>query len=360
MKPNSLGLTKLPADTKVCVAMSGGVDSSVTAYLLKKQGYDVFGVTMDLLQPPYAPATSSVADAEKVAKKLGIPHLFLDLRDAFKRQVIDYFVNAYRKGLTPSPCIRCNQAIKLGLLADRAFDYGADLIVTGHYADIRISPQGTELHKGKNPAKDQSYFLFNIRKEVLQKFRCPLADYDKSDVRALAAEAGLEIATKADSQDICFVPDGDYARLIGMLAPDFRYTEGDIVHVDGRILGRHKGIVNYTVGQRRGLGIGGGDILYVVKIDAENNRVIVGPQSALLRREAVLTDINWLGDNLPQSMELSVKFRSRQKEVPAQVFFDGREATVRLYEDFAGIAPGQGCCFYDGSRVMGGGIIAKY
>lgn len=357
MKPNSLGLNKRPQDTKVCVAMSGGVDSSATAYLLKKEGYDVFGMTMDLLLPPYAPTVSSIADAAVVAEKLGIPHYFLDMKAAFRKEVVDYFSSAYLRGETPSPCIMCNKKIKLGLLAEEAQAKGADIIVTGHYADIRLTEHGVELHKGSDVRRDQSYFLFAVKKDILQMLRCPLATYSKEQTRALASEAGLEIAHKADSQDICFVSDGRYADMIEKLHAGFKDKPGDIVNLQGKILGRHKGIIHYTIGQRRGLGIGGGDILYVLKIDAQNNRIVVGAEKDLYQTEVRLENVNWLGEMQPSRADLYVKLRSRQKAVPARVEFDGNAAVVRLREEFAGVAPGQGCCFYDGTRVMGGGFI---
>lgn len=361
MELNSLGLPKLPKDTKVCVAMSGGVDSSATAYMLQKEGYDVFGITMDLLDVPYRPEVSSIADAANVAEKLNIPHYFIDLKKEFRKHVVDYFTNAYLSGLTPSPCIMCNKDIKLGLLADKAREMGADIIVTGHYADIKLTSNGIELHRAKDTSRDQSYFLFAIDKATLQMLRCPLSEYTKEQTRALAKEAGLEVYKKSDSQDICFVANGKYAELINELAPDMKPQNGDIVDTKGNILGRHKGIIYYTVGQRRGLGIGGDcGILYVLKIDAENNRVIVGSKEELLRQKLNISEINWLGEEKPETIDLMVKLRSRQEAVKATVhFLDNNTAEIMLHDEFYGIAAGQGCCFYQGTRVLGGGIICK-
>ena len=363
MEPNSLGLPKLPGHTRVCVAMSGGVDSSATVYLLKKQGYDVFGLTMDLLQPPYAPAVSSIADAAKVAQKLDIEHEYIDMKADFRREVIDYFVNTYLNGQTPSPCLMCNKQIKLGLLAEEARKRGADILVTGHYAEVRMTASGAELYRGADPARDQSYFLFAVSKETLQMLRCPLSAYSKEQTRALAAEAGLDIAEKADSQDICFVNNGKYAELIAALKPEFENIPGEITTAAGEILGMHKGLINYTIGQRRGLGIGGRkghnerEIWYVTALDATRNRVIVGSEAELFCTEVKINRLNWLGEERPEVLECAVKLRSRQPLVPAKVEFDGNSAIVRLQQKFAAAAPGQGCCFYMGNRVIGGGFI---
>lgn len=360
MELNSLGLPKLPSDTKVCVAMSGGVDSSATAAMLKTQGYDVFGLTMDLLDEPYRPTVSSIADAAKVAAQLGIPHHLINLKKEFANRVVDYFTKAYLQGLTPSPCIMCNKEIKLGLLADKARELGADIIVTGHYANIEVTNHGVELHRAQDLSRDQSYFLFAISKEILQMLRCPLAGYTKDQTRAIAKEAGLEVYKKSDSQDICFVANGKYAELISQLRPEIKPLPGDIVTSDGKIIGHHKGIIYYTVGQRRGLGIGGDiGILYVLKIDAKKNQVIVGPKAELLQQKLTITNINWLGEKQSSSIDLMVKLRSRQAAVPATVtFLADNQAEITLHEEFYGVAPGQGCCFYQGSRVLGGGIIA--
>lgn len=360
MHVNSLGLAKPENQTRVCVAMSGGVDSSAAAYLLKKQGYDVFGLTMDLLAPPYLPQTSSITDAAEVAKQLGIEHHFLDLKKDFFDKVVNYFASSYLKGLTPSPCIMCNKHIKLGMLAEKAKALGADIIVTGHYADIRVTANGVELHRAKDLIKDQSYFLFAVTKNTLQILRCPLAAMTKDETRKIAEEAGLSVSQKSDSQDICFVSEGKYAELIRNINGKEINHPGDIVNTEGKVLGTHKGIINYTVGQRRGLGIGGGDILYVLKIDADNNKVIVGKKEELVKQKLTIDRINWLGEERPREIKLNVKLRSRQEVVPALVKFNGEQtAEIILDDGFYGIAPGQGCCFYDGSRVLGGGFICK-
>ncbi len=362
MTKNSLGLEKSPAQTTVCVAMSGGVDSSAAAVLLKQQGYNVFGLTMDLLQSPYRPeGKSSVSDAADVAGHIGIEHHFIDLKNEFADKVVNYFTSSYLQGVTPSPCILCNRHIKLGLLADKARELGADILVTGHYARTELTADGIELHRSNNLKKDQSYFLFDVEKRNLQMLRCPLADLSKEETRQIVKEAGLEIYQKADSQDICFVTEGKYAELIKYMHSDFQDSPGDIVTTDGKVIGRHKGLIHYTVGQRRGLGIGGDiGILYVIKLDTEHNRLIVGNIDTLKTQTVIINKINWLGEDLPQELELSVKLRSRQNEVPARIrFLENDEAEVTLLNDFYGAAPGQGCCFYQGTRVLGGGFIRK-
>ena len=362
MTINSLGLDKAPADTKVCIAMSGGVDSSATAYMLKQEGYDVFGITMDLLQAPYATEKSSISDAGIVAEQLGIPHTYIDIKKDFFKKVVQYFSNTYQSGQTPSPCIMCNKEIKLGILAKKAIDMGADIIVTGHYADIRTTEDGVELFRGSDHEKDQSYFLFAVDKDVLQKLRCPLANYTKEQTREMAKKAGLSIHNKSDSQDICFVQNGKYAELIAQTSPNFQSREGNIINTEGKILGKHKGIIHYTIGQRRGLGVGGGDILYVLNIDAKNNTVVVGSHDELGQSEVLVTDVNWIATTpKPASIDLMVKLRSRQALVSAEVIFNQEDnsAIVKLKEPFYGVAKGQGCCFYNNDQVMGGGFIVK-
>lgn len=361
MPENSLGVDKLPSQTKVCVAMSGGVDSSAAAVLLKQQGYDVFGLTMDLLQEPYCPHISSIKDAAVVAGQIGIEHHYMDLKKEFADRVVNYFTSSYLNGLTPSPCIMCNRHIKLGLLADKARELGADILVTGHYAKIEIAEHGVELHRGDDLKKDQSYFLFDIEKRNLEMLRCPLAHYTKDQTREIARQAGLQIYQKSDSQDICFVAEGKYVELIEKLHPDFNSCPGDIVTATGKVLGRHKGLIHYTVGQRRGLGIGGDvGILYVLKLDTKNNRLIVGAQEELKAQTVLIKNINWLGEEKPAEIALMVKLRSRQNAVAARVrFLEDDMAEVTLQEDFYGAAPGQGCCFYSGTRVLGGGFISK-
>lgn len=345
----------------IAIAMSGGVDSSAVAYMLKQQGHNVFGITMDLLSEPYKPTESSIKDAKVVADKIGIEHYFLDLRKEFYQQVVKYFTKSYIEGLTPSPCIMCNREIKLGLLAKKAIEMGADLIVTGHYADIRETPHGVELHQALDPEKDQSYFLFAVDKEILQKLRCPLAHMTKQQTRDIAKKIGLTIHKKEDSQDICFVPNGKYTDLIKESHPEFITSVGNIITKSGKIVGRHNGIINYTIGQRKGLGIGGNEgPFYVTGLNTAQNEVIVGSKQELLQKSFKINQINWLGEAKPQQLHCEVKVRSRQALIPAIVTFgQDNTATVELKTEYYGIAPGQGCCFYDGTRVLGGGFITK-
>ncbi len=343
---------------KIAVAMSGGVDSSAAVYLLKEAGFDVFGVTMRLGGKK---DEAYIDDAKKVADRLGVEHFVLDVRNEFKSQVIDYFANSYINGKTPSPCVFCNRYIKFGKLFEFSLKKGADLVVTGHYAKLDYENGEYELKRADDKTRDQSYFMALLTKEQIAKVRFPLAKYNKTEVREIAAKAGLDVANKKDSQDICFVEDDDYIKTLKNLRPDYEIKTGDIVDVKGNVLGKHKGIVHYTIGQRRGLGIGGGDPLFVVKIDAKKNQVIVGRPNDLLQKQVLLTGVSWLGrGEKPTSVRCYVKLRSRQAPVLATVYFEGTGARVVLDEGFKGVAPGQIACFYDydTSSVIGGGIIS--
>lgn len=328
--------------------MSGGVDSSATAIMLKNDGYDVFGLTMNLLG-----SLNGIKDAKIVADKIGIEHHFVDLQKEFEQYVIQYFKQSYLMGETPSPCIMCNKHIKLGLLVEHARKLGANQIVTGHYAKIIETSNGVELHQAEDLKRDQSYFLFGISKENLQMLRLPLAEFSKAQTREIVKNAGLEIFSKPDSQDICFVSNGKYSQLFE------KTTEGNIVDTNGQILGQHHGIINYTIGQRKGLGIGGNtEPLYVVDINATTNDVLLGPKNQLMKSELMLRDINLLVDDLPKKIVCKVKLRSTQPLVDAEVeFLSDNYAKIRLTNPCFSIAKGQGCCLYDKTKVLGGGII---
>ena len=365
---NTLGIDKAPKDTKVVVAMSGGVDSSVTAALLAEEGFSVIGITLQLYDAGQAAARPGsccagvdIADARKVAQDLAIPHYVLDFEDRFRTDVIDDFVASYLAGETPIPCVRCNQTVKFRDLIDRARDLGADALATGHYARRLIGPQGAELHRGLDDDKDQSYFQFATTPEQLDYLRFPLGGMTKAETRAHAERLGLAIADKPDSQDICFVAGGKYADFVRALRPEAE-RPGNIVHSDGRVLGRHGGIINYTVGQRRGLNIGGGDALYVLRLEPDDARVIVGPREALGQTRVYVKDVNWLGDGLAPApgMELEAKIRSLAPRAPAVIADVGDGgAVLELAAAADGVAPGQACVFYAGTRVLGGGWIRR-
>ena len=355
-----------PSHMRIVVAMSGGVDSSVTAALLARQGHEVIGVTLQLYDQGKVQAGArsccagqDIYDAKRVAEKLGIAHYVLDYETRFRAEVIDDFVAAYAAGETPIPCVRCNEKVKFGDLMQSARDLGAEALATGHYARRISGPDGPQLHCAVDPARDQSYFLFSTRREQLAYLRFPLGEMRKPEVRVLAAELGLAIAEKPDSQDICFVPDGRYAALVEKLKPQ-AMRPGEIVDTSGRVLGRHAGIINFTVGQRKRLGIYGQDEpLLVLKLDAGNARVVVGPRTALGCREFQVKDVNWLADPL-EAADCAVKVRSMRAPVPAQVTaVEDGGARVELFEPEEAIAPGQACVFYAGTRVLGGGWIAS-
>ncbi|MEL6872859.1 MAG: tRNA 2-thiouridine(34) synthase MnmA, partial [Pseudomonadota bacterium] len=361
------------ARKRIVVAMSGGVDSSVVACLLHAQGHDVIGMTMQLYDHGAAVqkkgaccAGQDIHDARRVAERAGFPHYVLDYEDRFREAVIEEFAASYLRGETPIPCVACNQQVKFKDLLATAGDLDADYLATGHYIVRDDTDAGPILRCGRDVARDQSYFLFGTTRAQLETLLFPIGHLTKAEVRTLAHHFGLAIADKPDSQDICFVPSGRYAQTIERLKPGAA-VPGDIVHVDGRTLGRHEGIIHFTVGQRRGLGVATGDPLFVVAIDAERARVIVGPKSALSTTALELRDVNWLGDGAleaTKARDIQVKVRSTGTPEPAILTATGPDtARVELIETNLGIARGQACVFYDGdgvgARILGGGFIDR-
>ncbi len=378
-KLNSLGLPSEPKDCRIVVAMSGGVDSSVVAGLLAREGYDVVGMTLQLYDHGEAVkrkgaccAGQDIHDARRVAETLGIPHYVLDYEDRFREQVINPFMDSYIAGETPIPCITCNQTVKFADLLKTARELGAAALATGHYIRSRLVDEKTgrrAMYRPRDHGRDQSYFLFATTQEQVDYIRFPLGDLPKTETRELAKELGLEISQKPDSQDICFVPQGKYSDIINKLQPQAA-TAGEIRHIDGRVLGEHEGIINFTIGQRRGIGVATGDPIYVVHLDAANARVIVGPKEALDTRRLYLRDVNWLGDGrideLPEAgMPLFVKVRSTRPPMEAVLYPPNPDGVVSvdLIGGEAGIAPGQACVFYEDdtedTRVLGGGFINR-
>ena len=376
---NSLDFDKRPEDTRVVVAMSGGVDSSVVAGLLSQEGYEVIGITLQLYDHGAAVhragsccAGQDIDDARRVCETLGIPHYVLDYERRFRDAVINPFMESYVAGETPIPCVACNQTVKFADLLVTAKELGADALATGHY--IRSKPAPMPEHPGRralyrpvDAERDQSYFLFATTQEQIDYLRFPLGAMSKAEVRQHAAEMGLVVAEKADSQDICFVPQGKYSDVIAKLRPGSKLG-GEIVHLDGRVLGTHEGILHYTIGQRRGIGVAVGEPLYVVHLDARTKRVIVGPKEALDTRRLYLRDVNWLGDSdmfemAGEGMDCFAKVRSSRPPKPARLFADKKGVYVELAEGEAGVAPGQACALYsapgEDARVYGGGFIER-
>ena len=365
------GLSReMRATQRVVVAMSGGVDSSVAAALVKSAGYETIGITLQLYDHGDATkrkgaccAGQDIHDARSVAASLDIPHYVLDYESLFRESVIDNFADTYLSGHTPIPCVRCNETVKFKDLLTTAKNLGAEALVTGHYIETSFNDGQWQMRRPVDEKRDQSYFLFSTTPEQLSFLRFPLAHLTKNEIREFAAKLALPVADKPDSQDICFVPNGDYATVIERLRPDCSLP-GEILDMDGNILGQHQGVLHYTVGQRRGLGVAMGEPLYVVRIDADNRQVIVGPKDALARRSIMLDEVNWLGDEtLSDPINVKVKIRSTGSPVRANLtLLQGQRAQVSLDIPEEGVSPGQACVFYDAEegpalRVLGGGWI---
>jgi tRNA-uridine 2-sulfurtransferase len=359
-----------PARTRVVAAMSGGVDSAVAAALVKRAGYDVVGITLQLYASDGQPkrrgsccAGQDIYDAKGAAQRLEIPHYVLDYTERFRKSVMEDFAASYARGETPIPCVRCNETVKFRDLLNAAKDMGAEALVTGHYIQRVEGSKGPELHRAADASRDQSYFLFATTREQLDFVRFPLGGLPKSETRAMAAELGLGLADKPDSQDICFVPNGKYSDIVQKLRPG-SIEPGEIVDLLGNALGRHEGVINFTVGQRKGLGLGHHESLFVIRIDAERRQVIVGPREALATRRIFLRDMNWLDGEVPSAVPRHVLARVRSTREPVRGEIVGTQdgAEVELFAHEEGVAPGQACVLYDAAvtgRMLGGGWIVK-
>jgi len=366
---NSLGIKKLPKETKVVVAMSGGVDSSVVAGLMKEKGYDVTGITLKLYddskvlkESRQCCAGQDILDAKRVSEHLNINHKILFYQKKFKEEVIDSFIDSYVAGETPIPCIQCNQTVKFRDLFKYAKELNADALVTGHYVSRFQSNGKANMYRAKDANRDQSYFLFSTTQEQLDYLRFPLGEIKKQETRSIASKLSLNVADKPDSQDICFVPNGDYSSVIKKFRPE-SFKAGDILDLLGKKLGEHEGIINYTIGQRRGIKIANSDPLYVVNIDADTNTIIVGPKEYLIIQNLQLRDLNILGSEKEFDQSISIKVRSTGKLLKAKVNFKDKSASVEIFDGEAGISPGQACVFYSkdayGDKLLGGGWIHK-
>ena len=369
IKLNSIGLDKEPKDTKVVVAMSGGVDSSTVAGIMKKEGYNVIGVTLKLYDDNKETKHSKqcctgqdIMDAKRVAQKLDIEHKIFYYQSKFKESVVDNFVESYLNGETPIPCVQCNKTVKFNDLFQESKNLNADALITGHYVKSLTKNNITDMYRAIDENRDQSYFLFNTTREQLNYLRFPLGGMLKSKTREVAKELGLNVADKPDSQDICFVPNGDYVSVIEKIRPD-AFKKGNIKNTEGKVLGVHDGIVNFTIGQRRGIKIAAKDPLYVIDIDPKKNEIIVGNKKELLKKDIILKDLNLLVDKSEFDKEIFVKVRSTGRLIKSKLNLINNHAQLNLFDDEYGISPGQACVFYSkdnfGDKVLGGGWISK-
>ena len=366
-KLNSIGLDKDPKDTKVVIAMSGGVDSSTVAGIMKKEGYNIIGVTLKLYDDNKESKNTKqcctgqdIMDAKRVAQKLDIDHKIFYYQSKFKESVVDNFVESYLNGETPIPCVQCNKTVKFNDLFQESKNLNADALITGHYVKSLTKNNTTNMYRAVDENRDQSYFLFNTTREQLNYLRFPLGGMLKSETREIAKELGLNVADKPDSQDICFVPNGDYVSVIEKIRPD-AFKKGNIKSSDGKVLGVHNGIVNFTIGQRRGIKIAAKDPLYVINIDPKKNEIIVGPKIELLKKDIILRDLNLLVDKTDFDKEIFVKVRSTGKLIRSKLNIKDKFAHLNLFDDEFGISPGQACVFYSkdkfGDKVLGLSLI---